>query len=646
MAPATRDGYTLLPSDDITAAGGPVICTGNRSGALQEDTPHPHEEEVDQDGPAKHINYDGGIRFDSSASPWVIHPYNRNVQIWNAVLVCILISDVVWLPIETAFGRTLSKFLMFWFNMLSTMFFTTDMVLQFFLQIPSSTGDYWIFNHSKIIRSYLRNAFFIDLLSVLPFNEIHAVISFSARAKISTSLYLLHILRFKLLRMVRLKRILKRYMYDINLTFTQRAVANSGITFLVSLHIMSCVWATLGNYQDGDDWLSQLIRLKTKEGGANFYPALDTRNGVGLGKRTGEDSVVTYVTSIYFALYTLSGIGYGDINPATVPEYLFLILLMLGGSLIWCTVIGEMVSVMKHANLDEVSHKETMDALLLMSREYNFSRKLKMRLKEYFLQWRTTTRTNFVQEKVMARMSSELAIQLAHVLHRRWFDGIWWLRNVSRTTFMVQLTLAFDPMLYCPNENIRTTDRLYVIQRGLCVHGRQLLTKDKCWGVDMLLTQDHLRVSLTTVSITYLHVLYLTRDALQKTLERFPREQELVRKAYRTLCFIRGVVWKARQYQRMMAQRQGSHLGSGSVLTEGDFMNRLGATDGQERTLRPSQALASRATTGHISKAIRSAQDMITDLDKNLKERLAKVDEKVNDAQEIVGSVLRSRKSR
>jgi len=103
-------------------------------------------------------------------------------------------------------------------------------------------------------------------------------------------------------------------MYDINLTFTQRAVANSGITFLVSLHIMSCVWATLGNYQDGDDWLSQLIRLKTKEGGANFYPALDTRNGVGLGKRTGEDSVVTYVTSIYFALYTLSGIGYGDIN--------------------------------------------------------------------------------------------------------------------------------------------------------------------------------------------------------------------------------------------------------------------------------------------------------------------------------------------
>jgi len=58
------------------------------------------------------------------------------VQIWNAVLVCILISDVVWLPIETAFGRTLSKFLMFWFNMLSTMFFTTDMVLQFFFANP------------------------------------------------------------------------------------------------------------------------------------------------------------------------------------------------------------------------------------------------------------------------------------------------------------------------------------------------------------------------------------------------------------------------------------------------------------------------------------------------------------------------------
>merc|ERR1719183_3491804 len=98
---------------------------------------------------------------------------------------------------------------------------------------------------------------------------------------------------------------------------------------------------------------------------------------------------------------------------------------------------------------------------------------------------------------------------------------------------MVDLTLSFDNMLYCPGEQVRATERLYV--------------KNKCFGVDFLLSQEHLRVSLATVALSYLHTMYLTRDALQKTLERYPRERQLVQRSYRSLCLMRGIVHVAKQ---------------------------------------------------------------------------------------------------
>merc|ERR1712000_136047 len=81
---------------------------------------------------------------------------------------------------------------------------------------------------------------------------------------------------------------------------------------------------------------------------------------------------------------------------------------------------------------------------------------------------------------------------------------------------------------------------------GLAVHGVQVIGKDAVWGVDMLLSQQRLRIGYTTVALSYLHVLYLTREALRDTMERWPREQALVKRSYRTLCFMRGIVWAAR----------------------------------------------------------------------------------------------------
>mmetsp|Transcript_6629 Transcript_6629/g.10549 ORF Transcript_6629/g.10549 Transcript_6629/m.10549 type:complete len:654 (-) Transcript_6629:50-2011(-) len=647
MAPATKQGYALLPQDDIQEAGGPVNVPRVASRATSEDyeqgkkAEHKTANELMLES-AKRVQYDGGRRYDMSVGDCVIHPFNRCVQVWNAALICLLIFDVLFLPVETAFGYAMPQHLMFWFNMSSTGLFSMDIILQFFLQIPSPTGDYWVFNHAKIVQAYITGFFFIDILSVLPFNEIYAVIGYETASNTSQTVYMLRVMRFmKLLRMIRLKRIARRYEYDMNLSFTQRAVAYICITIFLSLHILSCLWATIGNYQIGDDWENYVLQEKLLSTGRAQHDDM----------RGAETPLVKYIISMYFSLYTLTGIGYGDIVPSTVFEYSFVIGVMLTGSLIWASIIGEIVGVIKNANVDEVEYQETMDQLLAMNAEYKIPKGLQKRLRAFFSQARITSHQTFIKDHVMAKMSSELAVQLTHVLHGEWFNNIWWLKGVSRTSFMVQLTLAFEMMLYCPNEMIRTTDRLYVIARGLCIHGSQLLSKNKCWGVDFLLAQDYLRIQVATVALSYLHTLYLTRDALHDTLERYPREQQLIRRAYRSLCVMRGILWYAKRIRAEEKRKERQQLlDSGQVVESedsGDFLEKMGHLDERPENVmvvQSSNVFETRCTPEHMKHVVAETKEMLGVIEKEMNARISRVEDEIHEATEMISTFILKRK--
>merc|ERR1712228_814640 len=87
-------------------------------------------------------------------------------------------------------------------------------------------------------------------------------------------------------------------------------------------------------------------------------------------------------------------------------------------------------------------------------------------------------------------------------------------------------------------------------------------------------TQEKLRLNLTSLAISYLHVLYLTRDGLQATMECFPREQELIKRSYRSLVLMRGIVWKARQLSREYARKENAQ-NSPTLRQSTTFLDRL-----------------------------------------------------------------------
>jgi len=302
--------------------------------------------------------------------------------------------------------------------------------------------------------------------------------------------------------------------------------------------------------------------------------------------------------------------------------------MMLFGSLVWAFIIGQIVSVIQHTNMAENSYQEKMDAILEMSKEYGFSNELRFRLQSYFQQLHVVRRTAFLQELV-SKMNSGLAIEFVHIVHDSWLNNIWWLRKVSKSTFVVHLTLEFLPLLYCPRESIVTANRLYVLQRGLCIHGQRVLSRDMCWGTDMLLTQEHLRSHLTTMAISYVH------EALESTMLRFPEERVVVRRAYRTLCVMRGVVWRARQIRAVQQQqRRASRAQTGESQHPLDILDRLCAGD----LSRGEPAVAHSHTD--VEEAVRQTRQRIEALQDELGSRLENLGLQVAGALDLVTDAL------
>lgn len=642
MAPADRHGYALLPTENaddlLEKAGGPVTGPPDgRAAEAEDELLRTASTDTLGEGSGKRKQaYDGGRHFQRSVSPYLIHPFVYWVQVWNAVLIVVLVVDVVFVPIETAFGKSMSYHLILAFNLATTSLFTADILLQFFLQIPSPSGEFWVFNHQTIIVSYLRGFFLVDVISVLPFGEIHAFLAYvdhETPTGFEQHVYIFHVLRFtKLFRMLRLRRIMKRYEFDMDFTYMQRAIGYAVITTSVSLHVLSCLWATLADYQVGNNWLAHLQRDEVRFSFWDIEPS----------------SWHVYVISTYFSIYTITGIGYGDMSPSTGAEYVFVTVMMIFSSLLWTTIIGEIVSVIRNSNHDEAHYQETMDQLLMLSQDYDIDPDLQRRLEVYFWQARATSHQNFVQERIMSRMSSELSLQLANVLHSNWLAKVWWLKNVTRSSFMVELTLAFDPLLLCPREVITTTDRLYVIRKGLCIHGRRVLCRDDCWGMDMLLATEHLRQTYTAVALSYLHVLFLTRDALHDTLSRFPREKALIQRSYRSLCLMRGIVWAARR--RAKAEAEGldpdqidwrrSLTPMSPANKRKDPFARMSEANASCGKVRASVALADLASNQQVKNVIDTVRERLRDLEVEFNDRLNTIEETLDQATEVIASVV------
>eukprot|EP00418_Pyrodinium_bahamense_P038623 CAMPEP_0179204744 /NCGR_PEP_ID=MMETSP0796-20121207/102070_1 /TAXON_ID=73915 /ORGANISM="Pyrodinium bahamense, Strain pbaha01" /LENGTH=395 /DNA_ID=CAMNT_0020909629 /DNA_START=6 /DNA_END=1190 /DNA_ORIENTATION=+ len=181
----------------------------------------------------------GLIRVALKPAPFLVDPRSPKMKKWDTLIgICLAFVGIIT-PYEVVFIDKINVVL-FAVNRFVDMVFILDLVLQFFLKVeiqrPHRGGSFMLRDRRALCVRYLRSWFFIDLVSVFPFDVCSLLLAETAPV----------LQRMKELRMLRASRILDRWQNVFALQFaTQKGIKFCVIMALMS-HWMACMWGLIG----------------------------------------------------------------------------------------------------------------------------------------------------------------------------------------------------------------------------------------------------------------------------------------------------------------------------------------------------------------------------------------------------------------
>ena len=99
-----------------------------------------------------------------------------------------------------------------------------------------------------------------------------------------------------------------------------------------------------------------------------------------------------YFASLHFTVYTITSVGYGDINPVNRTEMVVNTLFIVTGAIIWAYIIGNFASLLSTVDVYGAQFRQSMDELNVMMAERNFPVSLRKRCRTFFRQSRNMAR--------------------------------------------------------------------------------------------------------------------------------------------------------------------------------------------------------------------------------------------------------------
>uniref|UniRef100_A0A8C9GMQ7 Voltage-gated inwardly rectifying potassium channel KCNH3 n=1 Tax=Piliocolobus tephrosceles TaxID=591936 RepID=A0A8C9GMQ7_9PRIM len=342
--------------------------------------------------------------------------------------------------------------------------FILDIVLNFRTTFVSKSGQV-VFAPKSICLHYVTTWFLLDVIAALPFDLLHAF-----KVNVYFGAHLLKTVR--LLRLLRLLPRLDRYSQYSAVVLTLLMAV-----FALLAHWVACVWFYIGQREIESSeselpeigWLQELARrLETpyylvgrRPAGGNSSGQSDNcsssseANGTGLELLGGPSLRSAYITSLYFALSSLTSVGFGNVSANTDTEKIFSICTMLIGALMHAVVFGNVTAIIQRMYARRfLYHSRTRD-LRDYIRIHRIPKPLKQRMLEYF-QATWAVNNGIDTTELLQSLPDELRADIAMHLHKEVLQLP--LFEAASRGCLRALSLALRPAFCTPGE--------YLIHQG------------------------------------------------------------------------------------------------------------------------------------------------------------------------------------
>jgi potassium voltage-gated channel Eag-related subfamily H protein 7 len=209
---------------------------------------------------------------------FVLNPLSPRRRAWDLISTFMLGFVASVTPFEIAFlgsdrrgssfaNLSTARWVLFVANRIVDLFFLADLVINFMTGSFSVRKGRWITTHSGIAKAYLSGWFWIDFISVIPFDMAEMVLASAENSsdgvgnlKILRIYKVLRLLRLtKLLRILRFSRIVRRLQDEITLSFRSQAYLWALVEVVFCSHLGACLFRLIGEleYTEGstNNWM-------------------------------------------------------------------------------------------------------------------------------------------------------------------------------------------------------------------------------------------------------------------------------------------------------------------------------------------------------------------------------------------------------
>lgn len=369
----------------------------------------------------------------------IVDPTHDSKIFWDVFVGVATVASVVLVPLDM--GLELKHGAWAVIDHIFTACFVADMLVNFRTAFLNENGVYdTIPQH--IACHYTKGWFFVDFFSTFPFE---ILFQGTPAARLTKMIRLFRVL--KLFRLLKLKRLsLPEIVQELDIT-VQKGVKLFFTLFFIA-HFFGCFW----NYIS--------IAGPARE---------DSRTWWGADGLESDDRLARYVGGVYWAITTMTTVGYGDILPQNDLEKLYATVIMLMGATVFGYIVG---SVSTLASDPQSVYAQTNLRLTQISnylKEQSVDKDVRSRVRRamcYVFQ----RRTPFKESKLLSILPQALRQEIIIKSNQDIIGVVPFFRHQSDST-VAFLLRHMNPYSFDDGENVfdwrHGADGLYTLVEGM-----------------------------------------------------------------------------------------------------------------------------------------------------------------------------------